>query len=65
MKNYRIVLVEYDFRFGQRRTYALQKRVGLFFWITEARGNTVTQCLEIHRNIKGRKEKIINVLRKF
>lgn len=65
MKNYRIALVEYDHKFGQRKTYALQKRVGLVFWSTVARGNTVQQCLEIYDNVKNVKEKIINVLRTF
>lgn len=66
MKNYRIALVEYDHKFvGQRKTYALQRRVGLLFWYTVARASTVQQCLEIYDNVKGRKEKIINVLRTF
>lgn len=65
MNKWRVALVEYDHRFGERKTYALQKRVGLIFWCTVARGNTVTQCLEIFDNIKNRKERIINVLRTF
>lgn len=63
MKNYRIVVVEYDHFFvGRKKTYALQKRIGLFFWYTVTHCDSVAQCKTYHKNTKDKEEKLINVL---
>lgn len=66
MKNYRIAIVEYEHALvGMKKTYALQKRIGLFFWYTVVHCDSVTQCLTYYDNTKNKKETIINVLRTF
>lgn len=66
MKNYRLVILEYDhFLGGKKKTYALQKRIGLLFWYTVVRCDSVDQCLTYYDNTKNKKETIINVLRTF
>lgn len=66
MKNYRVVEMQCTGGPGGNRvTFALQKRIGLLFWYTVAKCNTVTQCLELYDNTKHRKEKVTYVVRKF
>lgn len=67
MKNYRIVLVEYDHPFlkAKKVTHALQKRIGIFFWYTVARCDSMSQCLTVYRNTKGKKERIVKTLQKM
>lgn len=63
-KKHRIALVEYDHSFlGKKRAYALQRRVGIFFWHTVTYCDSVSQCLTYYKNTKDKKEKLINVLR--
>lgn len=64
MKNTRIVVLEYEnFFCGMKKTYALQRRIGLFFWYTVTKCDSVAQCLAYHKNTKNKEEKLINVLR--
>lgn len=66
MKKYRVAIVEYDHFFvGKKKTYALQKRIGFFFWYTVTYCDSVTQCLTYYDNTKNKEEKLINVLRTF
>lgn len=67
MKNYRIVIVEYEHFFsGMKRTYAAQKRIGLFFWYTMTYCDSKYQAETYIKNVrKKKKEKIINVLRTY
>lgn len=66
MKNYRIAIVEYDHPLaGKKKSYALQKRIGFFFWYTHTKCDSVDQCLTVYDNVKDKKEKIINVLRRI
>lgn len=64
MKKYRIAVVEYDnFFCGKKKTYAYQRRIGLFFWYTVTKCDSIGQCLAYHKNTKGKEEKLIDVLR--
>lgn len=67
MKKYRIAIVEYDHALiGMKRTYAVQKRIGLFFWYTMVYCDLKSQAeYYITNNKKRKKEKLINVLRTF
>lgn len=66
MKSYRIAIVEYDHPLaGKKKTYALQKRIGIFFWYTVTKCDSVQQCLTVYDNTKYNKERIIHVLRTF
>lgn len=65
MKNFRVVRVEYDHPLvGTKETYALQRRIGFFFWYSVYHCDSVTQCMACYRNVKNKKERIIRVLHK-
>lgn len=64
MKNYRIVVLSYEHPLaGMKRIYALQKRIGIFFWYTVAKCDSLEQCKTVHKNTKDKKERVINVIR--
>lgn len=65
MKNFRIAVVEYEHpTAGMKKTFALQRRIGVFFWYTVARCNREAECFCVYKSIIGRKkERFINVLR--
>lgn len=67
MKNYRLAIVEYDHPLaGMKRTYAAQKRIGIFFWYTMAYCDSKSQAeYYINHQKKRKKEKLINVLRTY
>lgn len=67
MKNYRIAIVEYEhFLVGMKKTYAAQKRIGLFFWYTMTYCDSKQQAETYIKNVRGKKkEKLINVLRTY
>lgn len=67
MKNYRLAVVEYDHALiGMKRTYAAQKRIGLFFWYTMAYCDSKQQAeYYIKQKMKRKKEKLIDVLRTY
>lgn len=67
MKNYRIAIVEYEHFFvGMKRTYAAQRRIGLFFWYTMTYCDSKQQAETYIKNVRGKKkEKLINVLRTY
>lgn len=65
MKNFRISVVEYEHPFaGMKKTFALQRRIGVFFWYTVTRCDRESECLVVYKNIiKKKEERLINVLR--
>lgn len=66
MKNYRIVIVEYEHPLvGMKKTFALQKRIGLFFWYTVAHCDSLSQCRTYYENTKNRRENLIKILVKL
>lgn len=67
MKNYRISIVEYEHPLvGMKRTYAAQRRIGLFFWYTMTYCDSKQQAETYIKNVRGKKkEKLVNVLRTY
>ena len=64
MKNIRIAKVEWVTAFGVvRETYAVQRRIGFFFWYTVARCESISMCLTYIKNtINKPSDKVVKVL---
>jgi len=65
MKNYRIAMIVYEHQIssvGFKRAYALQKRIGGFFWYTVMKCDSKNQCKTVYNNVRDKKDKVIRVL---
>lgn len=64
LKKYRIVKLIYENRLvGMKETWALQKRVGMFFWVTVSKCDSKEQCKTFWKNTKDlQREKVVRVV---
>ncbi|WBF77705.1 hypothetical protein A73_249 [Escherichia phage A73] len=63
VNRYRIVLIEYNHTHaGKKVTYALQKRIGFFFWYTMTKCDSKSQTEYYYSKVKDKSDKLIKII---